>query len=190
MNIKRILTIIIAAAPLLLMSGRASAQQFSVSTDVLKWAWLGTANASFSYAPARHWTIGVQADYNPWTYHKGEPKRQFQEREVGVAAQGRYWPWNAYSGWFIGGELRWEQYNRGGLIDRRTREGNAYGLGLSFGYSLMLHHNLNIEFGLGVWGGYTTQTIYACPKCGRIIEEGGRAFFAPNEAAIALVYTF
>ena len=55
---------------------------------------------------------------------------------------------------------------------------------------IMLHENLNLDFGLGVWGGQKTYITYACPSCGRITGKGSRWFILPNEIRVALQYIF
>lgn len=192
-RITSIAALLVACVCLLLCTeGRAAAQQFAVSTDLSKWAWLGTINASFSYAPSRHWTIGVQGDCNPWTFKRADKGgRLMREREYGLAAQARYWPWNSYCGWWVGGGLRWESYARGGMTHYTTYKGEAYGLEVSAGFSLMVHSNINIDFGIGAWGGRTIEEVYLTPKCTPGTGTPRRRWFAaPNEASVSLVYTF
>ena len=102
----------------------------------------------------------------------------------------RWWPWNVYSGWWLGAKGQFREYNWGGFGSRETEEGYAYGAGLSFGYTWMLHEHINLELGAGAWGGYKTYTVYSCPLCGRKVDEGSRWFVMPNEAILSLVFVF
>ena len=86
--------------------------------------------------------------------------------------------------------VQYQEYNRGGIISQRTEEGDAYGLSLSGGYSLMLHEHLNLDFGLGLWGGQKTYITYACPSCGKITGKGYKWFLTPNEIRISIAYIF
>ena len=167
-------------------------QRYSVSTDILGWADLATINAELSYAPARHFTLNLQGQYNNWNFGSVEKGNPFQDRVRGVAFGGRYWPWNVYSGLWMGAGLRAEEYNYGGFFRKmRTEEGRAVGGGLSFGYSLMLRSNLNIDFGVGLWAGRKDFTVYACPRCGRIVEQGKGFFVLPSsDTQISFVYIF
>ena len=54
----------------------------------------------------------------------------------------------------------------------------------------MLHPNVNIEFGAGLWGGWHRYTVYSCPSCGKIVEQGSGAFILPSDLLVSLVFTF
>lgn len=179
-------TIIITA--MLLSALSASAQKWSISTNAAEWANLGTINADGSVAAGRHTTFGVGFRYNPWSF--GSDGDQFQNKQRTAYVYGRWWPWNIYSGWWLGGKAQVEEFNQGGIFKRKTEEGNAYGAGLSGGYTLMLHKNLNLDFGAGFWGGYTMYTVYECPTCGRIADSGSKWFIMPSDLIMSLVYVF
>ena len=85
-------------------------------------------------------------------------------------------------------QLQYQEYNRGGVFRLQTEEGDAYGVGVSFGYTLMVHKAFNIEFGVGVWTGGARYVTYSCPYCGTVIDEGDKFFFWPNNVMISLVY--
>lgn len=182
--LKRLLLIILLTCT----SAAAFAQKWSISTNVADWANLGTINADGSVAVGRHATVGVGFRYNPWTF--GGEGKNFQNKQRTVYVYGKWWPWNNYSGWWLGGKLQAEEYNQGGIFRRQTEEGDAYGAGLFAGYTLMLHKRLNLDLGVGLWGGYTRYTVYACPTCGRIIDSGAKAFIMPNDLIMSLVYIF
>lgn len=167
----------------------ASAQKWSVGTNVIEWASLGTCNIEGSYAVARHWTVDVDWAYNPWTYKEGR-ERQFQNRSLSGEAGVRWWPWHAYSGWWVSGCGRYEVYNRGGIFDGSAEEGDAYGVGAGFGYALMLSERINLDFGIGLWTGRKDYTVYRCTSCGRIVDGGSRWFVMPNDVMVSFVYVF
>ncbi len=166
------------------------AQNWSVSSNLVDYVSLGTLNAEGGVGVGRRVTLQASARVNPWTFHKGDPDSQMQNRHQTYAAGIRYWPWHIYSGWWISGMAQYQEYNRGGIISQRTEEGDAFGMALGAGYALMLHENLNLDFGLGVWGGQKTYITYACPSCGRITGKGSRWFILPNEIKVALQYIF
>ena len=68
---KRILTLLAA----LLMGAAASAQRFSVATNVLDYADFGTLNIEGDVAVARQWTLVAGAKYNPFLYKADTPNR-------------------------------------------------------------------------------------------------------------------
>lgn len=185
MRTKILLTIILSALPLL-----CSAQKVSLSTNLVDYAMLGTMNVEGSVALGRHVSTEVSARINPWTFHEGDPGRQMQNRHQTYAIGARYWTWHVYSGWWISGMAQYQEYNRGGILSLETEEGDAFGFAAAAGYSLMLHENFNLDFGLGIWTGQKTYITYACPSCGRITDKGSKWFVLPNEIKIALQYIF
>lgn len=185
MKARLIIALILAAMPML-----CRAQDWSVSTNLMDYACLGTINAEGSGAAGRHISINASARVNPWTYHKGDPAKQMQNRHQTYAAGIRYWPWHIYSGWWFSGMAQYQEYNHGGIFSQKTEEGDAYGLSIGAGYSLMLHEHLNLDFGLSLWGGQKTYVTYACPSCGKITDKGAKWFFLPNDIKISIAYIF
>ena len=185
-------SIVKAAAGLLLLLGglRLEAQTFQIGINAADLASLGTVSAEAGVALQRHWTLGAKARLNPWTFNAGDPAEQFQSKHQTWWTGARYWLWHVYSGWWTSSGLQYSEFNTGGIDGPMTREGDAWGATLSAGYSLMLADHLNIEFGLGFWGGYQTYTVYSCPVCGKVVDSAGKAFFLPNEALLSLMYVF
>ena len=168
----------------------ASAQQWAVQTNLVDYANFGTLNIEGAVAFDQHWSATAAAKLNPFHFQrKGEP---LSARQQLYAAGVRWWPWHVYSGWWAGSKLQFQEYNRGGLdaVDKTTREGDRYGVGLSGGYSYMINPHLNIDFGLGFWAGWDRYTTYSCPVCGLVMDKGERAFILPNDLLLALVYVF
>lgn len=168
----------------------ASAQRWSVGTNVVDYLNLGTINLEGSVAVAQHVSFNVGARVNPWTFNYADEERQFQNRKQCYYAGMRFWPWHIYSGWWAGLQGQYQEYNRGGVFKQKTEEGDAYGVGFSVGYTLMIHKWFNVEFGAGAWAGSTKYTTYACPYCGKILDQGNKFFFWPNDVMISLVYIF
>lgn len=185
MKHKIIITLLLIALPIF-----CSAQDWSVSTNAMDYVSLGTLNAEVSMATSRHISINASARINPWTFHKGDPSKQMQNRQQTYAVGIRYWPWHIYSGWWMSGMAQYQEYNRGGIISATTEEGDAYGLSIGAGYSLMLHEHWNLDFGLSLWGGQKTFVTYACPSCGKITEKGAKWFFLPNDLRVSIAYIF
>ena len=170
---------------------RIYAQELSVSTNVLGYAELGTMNLEASWGFSRHWTANLGLRYNPFTFTGREGVAdQMQARQRTVALGGRYWPWHIHSGWWLAGKAQYQEFNRGGLTEAETSEGDRVGGGLTAGYTYMLTPSFNLEVGAGVWTGYERYTTYACPECGRIVGEGTRRFVLPNDFLLGLVYVF
>ena len=186
---KRIVSLM---AVLLLMSPSLNADtgRFSVSTNFLDYMSLVTVNLDASYALSRHWSVLAGARYNPFTYNKDDPQRQFQYRQRSCAVGARWWPWHNLSGWWFAGKARYQEYNIGGITSRKTEEGDRGGLGMYAGYTYMLSPHLNLEFGFGMWGGMSWYKTYSCQNCGITLNSGKAWFVRPDDIMMSLVYVF
>jgi len=183
------LTIIVIA--LISLAGvRCEAQRFSVSTNLLGYAALGTINAEGSYSFSRRFSVTAGARYNPFAYRKDDPESQFQLRQQAYSLGVRIWPWHTWSGWWVEGKGRYQEYNFGGIRSRETEEGDRIGLGMCAGYTYMLSPHFNLEFGLGLWAGLDYYKLYSCQVCGVTMDSGRRTFVLPDDVMISLVYVF
>lgn len=185
----RNLKVFISLSIIFISGGIASAQRFSVGTNAIDWASLGTMNIDAGVAVAQRFSIHAGAELNPWTYIPGDQEKEFQARQRSFWAGLRWWPWHVYSGWWVAGEARYSTYNLGGILKRDTEEGDAYGAGAYGGYSIMLNEWLNLDLGIGIWGGYKKYTRYACPVCGVRTEQGAKGFVLPD-ARVAIMFVF
>lgn len=166
----------------------AGAQKVAVSTDVVSYLNLGTMNIEASYALAQHWSVTAGAKYNPFVYGKEDAVLQSKQRVYALGT--RYWPWHIYSGWWLAGKVQYQEFSRGSSSSAYTAEGDRIGSGISGGYTYMLHPHWNVEVGVGVWAGYEDYVHYACPRCGRTVEQGTRLFVLPNDLILTLAYIF
>ena len=177
----------------------ATAQTWAVAVNTADAVELGTLGIEGSAAVGHHWSIHAGAKVNPWTFGRrdtnngmfSEPNPdQKQNRKQVYAVGARWWPWNVYSGWWAGAKGQYQEFNRGGVLTETSQEGDAFGAGFAGGYSLMLKEHWNLDFGLGFWTGWMKYTTYACPSCGKVVDEGQKWFILPNEAILSLVYIF
>lgn len=166
----------------------AAAQNYSVGVNVLDCADLGTMNLEASCGIARRWTVSAGVKYNPFTW--GEDSRPFADRQRSVEAGARYWPWHIYSGWWMGGKVKYQEYNTGGIVSPASTEGDRYGGGLSAGYTFMLNTHLNLDVGLGLWSGLDRYVVYECVRCGRMTGGGEKFFVLPNDILLSISYIF
>ena len=186
-----VFVLVSALLPSLLSAFQASGQKTSLSTNVAQYANLLTLNLEASYAFDRHWSARAGFRYNPFEYKRNsDPGDNFQNKQLAYALGVRYWPWHVFSGWWLSGNAQYQEYNSGGILSRKTSEGDRIGMSLGWGYTYMLNPRLNLEFGLAVWGGYDAYTIYECPVCGLTVEDGKKFFFLPEEIILALTYVF
>jgi hypothetical protein len=181
---------IILALVILSWSVSSEAQSVSLSANLLDYAALGTMNVDVSYAFSRHWSAVAGVRYNPFTFMKGDPQKQFQYRQQSYSAGVRMWPGHRWSGWGFASKIRYQEYNVGGILSAETQEGDRLGIGFYSGYTHMISPHFNVEFGVGLWGGWDYYTRYSCPMCGLKVEEGRGGFLLPDDVMVSLVYVF
>lgn len=172
------------------MCGTIWGQRLSVSTNLLNYLNFGTINGEISLGISQHFSLYVQGKYNPFKYKYNYGTRQLNNRQLAFAVGAKWWPWHLYSGWFLSGQTGFTRYNRGGIVSQDTYEGDAYGITVGAGYALMINRHINMDFGIGVIGGYTDFVKYACPSCGKIKNRGKKIFVAPNNVLVQLSYLF
>jgi len=182
----RILSITVTA--IILCCQPMKAQKWSLGTNLLDYANFLTINAEAGVSLHQHWSLTAEGRYNPF-YFKGRSS-QIQNKKLSIAAGARYWPFFVYSGFYYGARVQWCRYSTGGIFSKKGMEGDALGMGLNFGYSLMLTKHLNIEFGIGIWFGGTTFREYRSLPCGKLTASGTKAFIAPDDIQINLLYYF
>lgn len=157
---------------------RLCAQIVGLSTNLAEYVEGGTLNVEASMGFSRHWSVDAGVAYNPYYYNA---------RQRSISIGGKFWPWHVYSGWWMSGKARWQEFNENRTLNN---EGDRWGPSISGGYSRILGKHFNLDIGLGIWGGYEVYTTYACEKCGRFIDEGSRFFILPDDITIALTYIF
>lgn len=172
----------------LFFSAGLAGQELAVSTNLIEYVNLGTMNIDASYGFARHWSAEAGVKYNPFSF--GEGGDALQNRQRTFSAGARYWPWHIFSGWWVAGHVRYQEYNAGGLVSEETSEGDRFGSAVQAGYSYMISPHLNLNLGAGIWAGRDVYKVYACPSCGRVLDHGSKFFVLPSDIIVALAYIF
>ncbi len=163
----------------------------ALSTDLVDWANFGTVNLEAGVSLHQHFSVHAGAKYNPWNFKTHNLGLALYNKQTTAYAGFRYWPWYVLSGWWIGAQAQYTDYAETGVWRHALDTGKAIGGGVSFGYTLMLHENLNLEFGAGVWAGRRFEhTLYCCPDCMKVRESGPGNFVALNDISISLMYVF
>ena len=163
--------------------------RLALSQNLADDLFLGTLNAELQYSVHRNWTLGAGSRYNNWTWRYRQ-EDQFESRQKTFYIAARWWPWYTYSGWWAGGKLQYQEYNRGGLAGPGTEEGDAFGFSFGGGYAVHVNSWLNVDFGLFGWGGITKYVTYACPYCGQRTDAGTKGFLLPDEVRVAVQFVF
>ena len=167
----------------------SSEARLAIATNVADYLYLLTPNIDVQYSAGRCVTAEAGAKYNNWSF-RGATPQEVKNRQQTYYLGARWWPWYSFSGWWLGACVQFQEYDRGGVFRQDSEAGNAFGLNLGAGYSLQIAKWLNIDLGVGFWGGRTNYTLYECPYCGKVVEEGSKAFVLPNEARLALQFIF
>jgi len=167
---------------------KAPARRWAISTNLLGYADLGTINIEAQYALNRHFSVDMQAKSNAWKFKAGDGfLEQKSVANVGV----KYWPWYVYSGLWFKGAVQAANYSYGGIFKNRTPErGDSYGLVTAGGYSLIICPWMNIDFGLGIWGGYRDYRRYENVQMDSMKYHNGSAFLGLSEASVSLMFVF
>lgn len=191
-NRKNIRKYILLAFLLVCLPMVANAQRWTVSTNALSWAALGTINAEGSYSLNQNFSVNLGGAINPWTV-SSPTGVTLQNKHFGGYMGIKYWPWHVYSEWWIGAKLQYRNFEHTGLLTRQLVTGDAIGGGLSAGYSFMLSNNLNLDLGAGFWGGQLLkykkyQGTY--PVETELEEQGARSFFFPDNMILSIIYIF
>lgn len=178
----------------------ADAQNVTISTNFLDWANFGTVNGDVTVSLARRWSIGANAEYNPWTFKFNDGKTWIYNRHRTFGLYGEWWPWYVNAGWAVQFGAQYKEYAAGGFPFFKhdygerfgklplTEEGDAVGGGASVKYSRLLGRNWSLEFSAGAWAGWKWYTRYRCPNCGRRLEQGQGFFVAPYNVAVKIVF--
>jgi len=176
--------------------------RWGLSLNAADLAWYGTLNADAQLAVARHISLEAAVKYNPWTMNGDDPESRTRSAQRSVSLGARWWPWYVYSGWWLSAAAQWQEYSRGNLFSFTDKEeGDALGLAAAGGYSVHVNPWLNIDFGLGFWGGYTRYRTYSyagerCPRCGLRTDapdgspSSSKFFLLPDEALVSVMFVF
>ena len=168
----------------------AHAQRVSVSTNALSWANLGTINLEGSVSVSKHFTVLAGAKYNPWKLRTKSQYVLINQQATGYVGA-KYWPWHVYSGWWIGAKAQFQNFTEAGLFSENMVKGNALGAGISAGYSIMIGSHVNIDFGIGGWGGRVLKyDLYTNHYDNEKISSGAKNFVFIDNVIVAIAYIF
>lgn len=174
------------------MSSEVSAQQVTISNNLLYDAWL-TPNLRVGVRLAPHWSVGLTAGYNPWPSDENKSRKW---KHLLVSPSVRYWTDSVNVRHFFGVNLIYSHYNVADVkfpfglyksVRDERRQGDLGALGVFYGYSWPIARHWNIEALIGAAVGYTKYNRYECGHCGTKIGEDKKWFVMP-QAAINIVF--
>ena len=174
------------------MSSEVSAQQVTISNNLLYDAWL-TPNLRVGVRLAPHWSAGLTAGYNPWPSDENKSRKW---KHLLVSPSVRYWTDSVNVHHFFGVNLIYSHYNVADVkfpfglyksVRDERRQGDLGALGVFYGYSWPIARHWNIEALIGAAVGYTKYDRYECGHCGTKIGDDKKWFVMP-QAALNIVF--
>lgn len=146
-----------------------------------------TFNLGAEFRLSDYLTLDASINYNPWTFSENR-----KYKHLLIQPELRYWIHEPFNGHFLGSHLLYSRYNAGNLPFGSLRDsryqGNAYGVGFSYGYQWLLSSRWSMEATLGMGYIYLDYTRYDCQTCGRRTGESHKNYFGPTKAGISLIY--
>ena len=165
---------------------------FALKTNLLYWA-TGTINLSAEIGLAKKSTLDIMGSYNPWnlngTYENNKKLVHFI-----VRPEYRYWFCERFNGHFLGVHAFYWQYNINQhdvplLFEKEYRyEGNAVGVGISYGYHWAWSKHWGMEFNFGLGVAFMDYKKSECVKCGDDLGDFKKIYAGSTSIGIKLVY--
>ena len=130
---------------------RGAELSVAFKTNLLGWL-LVTPNAELELFWKRRWSVCVSGNYASWLFSKGERLYSL----AGGASEFRWWLRSdgKFNGHYLGVGVYAGQYDI--QLSSVGKQGEYYGVGVSYGYGLQLTERVNLEFGLTA--GYTLNS--------------------------------
>mgnify|MGYP002855646910 CR=1 FL=1 len=167
----------------LLLFSSLHAQKVAVKNNLLYDATL-TPNLGFEWRMSDHWTGGLSAGYNPFTFSDNK-----KWKHVLVSPEARYWFCDIFAGDFLAVNAVYSHFNVGNVkfpfglypsVKTERRQGDMVAAGASYGHAWLLSPHWNFEFEVGADVGYTWFDRYECAKCGAKLGTDKKAFVMPR----------
>ncbi|MBR6211558.1 MAG: DUF3575 domain-containing protein [Bacteroidales bacterium] len=168
-------------------------QIWTVQTNVLDWAALGTANAEIGMSVSQHFSLVVGGRYNPWEFTDSKYNIPIRNQQQTAYLGVRFWPWYVNSGFWISAKAQYMfSFSNTGIWRAALKEGkNGIGGALAAGYTFMLSKHFNLEAGIGGWAGvFKEYGFYSSHNKYEVREEGRKTFIYPDQVSLSLVYVF
>ena len=82
-------------------------QIWTVQTNVLDWAALGTANAEIGMSVSQHFSLVIGGRYNPWEFTDSKYNIPIRNQQQTAYLGVRFWPWYVNSGFWISAKAQY-----------------------------------------------------------------------------------
>ena len=181
---KRLIVITLVIVSTLGLGQRATAQFYAVKVNALALA-VGVVDVGVEASITDSWSLGIASQLS--VLNMTQRVDRFYTGEIGA----KYWFFENQVGHFIGQQLKYVNYIVG--KPRKKYNGEALGLGVSYGYSWILSPRWSMvaEVGVGIF--YNSDVRYD-PEVDDWSDEyryhSTRITIAPSQLAISLNYLF
>ncbi|MFV0538253.1 MAG: DUF3575 domain-containing protein [Dysgonomonas sp.] len=146
-----------------------------------------TLNLGAELQLSKKLSLDISLNYNPWTFSNNRKLKHFL-----IQPELRSWLNDSFKGHFLGAHLIYIHYNVGNLpfgsLDDHRYQGDAYGIGFSYGYQWTLSPIWNIEATLGLGYMYLDYTRYECETCGSELGKSSKNYIGPTKIGLSLIY--
>ena len=170
---------------------RQDTARWAVKTNIAGWA-VATPNIGAEAGLSPHHTMDMSLYASPFTFGHNHKWKHWQ-----AIAEARWWLRKRFDGHFFGLHVGGGEFNIsrvstlfGGFDSDYRYEGWNLRAGLSYGYQWVLGRRWNIEAMIGLGVIYADYDRFDCAYCGKLRDHDSKAFFAPTNAAVSLIYTF
>lgn len=190
---------------ILLSAVLATNAQLAVKTNLLYDA-TTTPNIGLEYATGYRNTINIVYGLNPWSFDS-DSKGERKAKHWVVMPEYRWWLCSRYNGHFFGVHAMGGQFNAanvnlpipgaffgGDNLAKEVRDyryqGGFAGLGVTYGYQMILSRHWNLEAEIGIGYNYAWYDKYPCVECGRKIDDGNTNYIGLTKLGLSFVYLF
>lgn len=165
-----------------------------VSTNLLYGGLFLAPNIGVEMGLKPNTSIEITASYNDWNKDKKSLDDTKQLRHAFARAEFRWWLCERFNGHFFGAHAFWSGYNISGhkiplLFDKEYRyDGDAYGIGATYGYALPLAKRWNMNFHIGAGLVYLNYDKYSCELCDRAPKKNEKFYFGPTRLGVTISF--
>ncbi|WP_459190200.1 DUF3575 domain-containing protein [Parabacteroides sp. APC149_11_2_Y6] len=170
-----------------------SAQEIAVKTNLFYAGLMQTLNIGTEWKISPKLTLDLWGAYNPFPLGKnGYGSTNKKMKHWIIRPELRYWLCESFNGHFFGGHVFYGQYNISNIHFLGTgnyrKQGNAVGVGISYGYQWILSPHWSMEGAIGIGYARLHYNKYPCKECGKRISTENRNYLGPTRAAISFIY--
>jgi len=146
-----------------------------------------TPNLSLEFRLAKHWTMQLEAGFNPFPL---DDKVEHKWRHLLVGLEAKYWFCEAFARDFVGVNAYYSHFNvaKGkypigwlypSVLQYRF-QGDMVAAGASYGWHFVLSKHVGLELEAGVDVGYAWFNRYGCAHCDALIDSPRKWFVMPK----------